>query len=71
MSDSQGTVNEKATIGIAIIEEARAELRRRRPSCTESHARERIQIGRDVKSDDVVRLWRCVLARIVEAQVRS
>lgn len=58
-------------IGIAVIEEACAELRRKRPSCTERHARERIQIGRDIRSDEVVRLWRCVLARVVEAQVRS
>lgn len=58
-------------IGLALIEEARAELRRRRPSCSEQHARDRVQIGRDIKSDEVTRLWRAVLARVVAAQVTS
>lgn len=71
MAESSGTVKQNATVGIAIIDEALAELRRKRPSCTEKHARERIQIGRDVQSDEVVRLWRCVLARIVEARAWS
>ena len=70
MAESDGIIK-KEEIGIALIEEARAELRRPRPSCSESHARDRVQIGRDIRSDEVTRLWRAVLARVVEAQVRS
>ena len=57
--------------GAELVVEAREQLGRSRPSCTEAHARGRIQIGRDVCNDDVVRLWRAVLARIVLAMVHS